>query len=51
MGLLQLVRDVRQLFIDEGVTANVVLGDREAAKQLVSVHGSDRTIRGAVNHG
>lgn len=34
MGLLQLVRDVRQLFADEGVTANVVLGDREPAKQL-----------------
>lgn len=34
MGLLKLVRDVREVFAEEGVTANVVLGDREPAKQL-----------------
>lgn len=34
MGLLQLVRDVREVFAEEGVTANVVLGEREAPKQI-----------------
>jgi len=34
MGLLQLVRDIREVFTEEGVTANVVLGEREPAKQI-----------------
>lgn len=33
MGLLKLVHDVREVFAEENVTANVVLGDRESAKQ------------------
>lgn len=33
MGLLTLVREVREVFAAEGVTANVVLGEREIAKQ------------------
>lgn len=34
MGLLQLVAGVREVFAEEGVTANVVLGEREAPKQI-----------------
>lgn len=34
MGLLQLVRDVRDQFTDDGVTAAVLLGEREVARKI-----------------